>query len=115
MLGRLPDNVGRWEGRAMRWMKHPFVTSAGLAVLFSLAVGAPALAQNTNGSAGTGGAAGHAFSVDEPMGGAAPMNAPPPMDDAMGAPAPEPMNAPSTDADKMEESAPAPADPPKEK
>ncbi len=85
----------------MRWMKHPLVTSAGLAVLFSLAVGAPALAQDTNGSAGTGGAARHAPSVDEPMGGVAPMNAPPPMDDAMGAPPPEPMNAPSTDADKM--------------
>jgi hypothetical protein len=98
----------------MRWMKHPLVSGAGLAVLVSIAVGAPALAQDTNGSAGTGGAAGHAPSVDQPYGGAAPMNAPPPMDDAMGAPPPEPMNAPPVE-EKSDESTPPPADAPKDK
>jgi len=39
----------------MRWMKHPLVSGTGLAVLVSIAVSAPALAQDANGSAGTGG------------------------------------------------------------
>lgn len=99
----------------MRWTKQPFVTAAGLALLASIAVTAPALAQKANGSAGTGGAAGYSPPMDEPFGGAAPMNAPPPLDDAMGAPPPEPMNAPSTEAEKKEESAPAPTDAAKDK
>ncbi len=84
----------------MRWTKQPFVTAAGVTLLASIAVTAPALAQNMNGSSGTGGAAGVARPVDEPYGGAAPMNAPPPMDDAMGAPPPEPMNAPPVEDEK---------------
>ena len=98
----------------MRWMKHPLVSGTGLAVLVSIAVSAPALAQDANGSAGTGGAAGHAPSADETYRGVAPMNAPPPMDDAMGAPPPEPMNAPPVE-EKSDEGTPPPADTSKEK
>jgi hypothetical protein len=94
----------------MRRTIQPFVTAAGFALLASIAVTAPALAQDANGSAGTGGAAGHAPPMDEPYGGAAPMNVPPPMDDAMGAPAPEPMNSPPTEEEKKDESTPAPTD-----
>jgi len=99
----------------MRWTKQPFVTAAGLALLASIAVAAPALAQKTNGSAGTGGAAGYSPPMDEPFGGAAPMNAPPPLDDAMGAPPPEPMNAPSTEAEQKEQSTPDATDAAKDK
>jgi hypothetical protein len=94
----------------MRWTKQPFVTAAGLTLLASIAVTTPALAQKPNGSAGTGGAAGYSPPMDEPYGGAAPMNVPPPMDDAMGAPAPEPMNAPPVEEEKRDESTPAPTD-----
>jgi len=53
--------------------------------------------------------------MDEPYGGAAPMNAPPPLDDAMGAPPPEPMNAPSTEAEQKEQSTPDATDAAKDK
>ena len=98
----------------MRWTKQAFVTTAGLTLLASIAVAAPALAQKPDGSAGTGGAAGYSPPMEEPYGGAAPMNAPPPMDDAMGAPAPEPMNAPPVE-EKSDESTPPPADASKDK
>jgi hypothetical protein len=98
----------------MRWTKQSFVTAVGLALLATLAVAGPSLAQQPAGKSGTGGAAGNSPQTDEPVGGGASgssMDAAPPMSRGMGAPEPEPepdMAAPPPDENKQDEAVPAP-------